>query len=89
MRFVEQIPGAQTHEGGASNDAVGIHDISLPERLCHSTELLFHVVLRDLVEMGTDDDVRRPIKAVSNKLGKTLPVATGELFKGDDGYDSV
>jgi hypothetical protein len=88
-RFVKQIPRAQTHKGGARDNTIGVQNISRPEDLCHSPQLLIHVVLRDLVKMSAHDHVCPAIEAARDKFRKTLPVTTGELLKGDNRYDCI
>ena len=51
--------------------------------------MLFHTVLRDLIEVSANNHVCSPIEAVRDKVRETPPVATGKLFKGDNRYNGV
>ena len=88
-RSIEQIPCTQTHEGGARDHTVGVHNVLRPECLCHGLSLLFHVVSRDLIEVSADDHVCPPIEAARDKVRETPPVATGKLFKRDNRHNDV
>ena len=87
--FVEQISCTQTHEGGAWDDRICVHNVFRPECFCHSLSLLFHVVLRDLIEVSADNHICPPIEAARDKVRETLPVATGKLLEGDNRHNGV
>ena len=89
IRFVEQIRCAQTHEGGAKDDTIGVQHAARPERLFHNLHPFVDTFLRDLVKMGADNHACLPIEAVCDKAGETLPVAIGEVLKRDNRHDHV
>ena len=51
--------------------------------------MLFHTVFRDLIEVSADNYVCPPMDSTRDKVRKTLPVATGKFFKGDNRYNGV
>ena len=89
VRIVEQIPRAQTHEGGARDYTIGVQNASRPECLCNNPQLLIHIFLRDLVKVSADDHVCPAIDAARDEFRETLPITTGELFKGNNWHDRV
>ena len=50
---------------------------------------MFYIVLRDLIEVSADNHVCLPIEAVHDKVREKPPVATGNLFEGDNRYNGV
>ena len=89
MRFVQQIPRTETHEGGARDDRIRVHHVFRPEGLCHGLLLLSYVVSRDLVEVSADNDVGPPIETVCDQIRETLPIATRELLEGDNRHNGI
>lgn len=89
MGFVEQFSCTKTHEGGTWDDGIFVHNVSRPECFCHSRSLLFHIVLRNLIKVSTDNHVRPPTEATRDKVRETLPVATGKLLEGDNGNNGI
>ena len=51
--------------------------------------MLFHIFLRDLIEVSADNYVCPPVDAARDKVRETLPVTAGKLFKGYNRYDGV
>ena len=51
--------------------------------------MLFHILLRDLIEVSADNHVCPPIEAARDKVRETLPVTTGKLLKGDNRHYGV
>ena len=89
ITFVEQIPCAQTHEGGARDDPTGVQRATRPECLFHNLQPFVDIFLRDLVKMSADNYFCLSIEAACDKVGETLPVAVGEILKRDNRHDHV
>jgi len=88
-RLVEQIPRTQTHERGARDNTIGVQNTFRPECLCHSLQLLIHIVLRDLVQVSANNHVRPPIESIRDKFRETFPITTWDLLERHYRYDRI
>jgi len=52
-------------------------------------QLLIRTLLRDLVQVSTDNYIRLPIETACDKCRDTLPVTTGKLLERHKRYDHI
>ena len=52
-------------------------------------QLLVHIFLRDVVQVGADNHVRPPMEPARDKGREPLPVTMGKLLERHDWYDRI